>query len=173
MTPAIAKTVTLVATALLCLMSCRVPADSPADSTESGGGSLDDAFDRGTLVIVADDGSEHVFDVYLATTAEQQRRGLMFVRKMPETTGMLFIYENSDFHSMWMKNTYLTLDMVFARADGSVSSVIHATQPLSLSSQQSVEPVNYVLELNAGTARRLAIGDKSHIRLESGDDAAR
>jgi uncharacterized membrane protein (UPF0127 family) len=168
-TRAFAKTVTLVATALLCLMSCRVP----AESSEPGGGSLDEAFDRGTLVIVADDGSEHVFDVYLATTAEQQRRGLMFVRKMPETTGMLFIYEDSDFHSMWMKNTYLSLDMVFARRDGSVSSVIHETQPLSLNSQQSVEPVNYVLELNAGTARRLAIGNKSHIRLENGDDAAR
>lgn len=169
MTRAFAKTVTLVATALLCLMSCR----APAESSEPGGGSLDEAFDRGTLVIVADDGREHVFDVYLATTAEQQRRGLMFVRKMPETTGMLFIYEESDFHSMWMKNTYVSLDMVFARSDGSVSSVIHDTQPLSLSSQQSVEPVNYVLELNAGTARRLAIGNKSHIRLEGGANAAR
>jgi uncharacterized membrane protein (UPF0127 family) len=167
--PAFAKSLTLVATALLCLTSCR----APAESTESGGGTLDDVFDRGKLLIVTDDGSEHVFDVYLATSAEQQRRGLMFVRKMPETTGMLFIYEDSDFHSMWMKNTYISLDMVFARADGSVSSVIHETQPLSLSSQQSVEPVNYVLELNAGTARRLAIGNKSHLRLANGDGAAR
>jgi len=168
-TPAIAKTMTLAATALLCLMSCR----APAEPAESGGGALDDAFQRGRLLIVADDGSEHVFDVYLATSAAQQRRGLMFVRKLPATTGMLFIYEDSDFHSMWMKNTYISLDMVFARADGSVSSVIHETRPLSLTPQQSVEPVNYVLELNAGVARRLKIGNKSHIRLESGANAAR
>ncbi len=62
-----------------------------------------------------------------------------------------------------MKNTYMSLDMVFARADGAVSSVIHNTQPLSLDSQSSIEPVNFVLELNAGTARRLNIGRKSRI----------
>ena len=169
MTSAIAKTMTLAAMALLCLMSCR----APAESSDAGGGTLDDAFDRGTLVIVADDGKEHVFDVYLATVAEQQRRGLMFVRRMPATTGMLFIYEDSDIHSMWMKNTYIPLDMVFARGDGSVSSVIHDTQPLSLTPQASLEPVNYVLELNAGTARRLNIGNRSHLRLDNGNATAR
>jgi hypothetical protein len=87
----------------------------------------------------------------------------MFVRKMPSNVGMLFVYEDSAMHSMWMKNTYIPLDMVFARADGAVSSVIHDTQPLSLTSQGSIEPVTYVLELNAGTTRRLHIGRKSRI----------
>ena len=61
-------------------------------------------------------------------------------------------------------------DAVFARADGTVSSVIHDTRPLSLTSQSSVEPVNYVLELNAGTARRLNIGRKSRITWEAAND---
>jgi uncharacterized membrane protein (UPF0127 family) len=132
--------------------------------------SLDGAFGRGTLTIESDDGVQHTLDIYVATDVDQQRRGLMFVRNMPENTGMLFVYDDSEMHSMWMKNTYIPLDMVFARGDGTVSSVIHDTQPLSLSSQGSTEPVNYVLELNAGTARRLNIGRKSHISWEPVND---
>ena len=145
--------------ALLGIASCSAPAETTGESVQS----LEGDFDRGTLIIDSDDGLQHELDVYLAISFEQQRRGLMFVRKMPETTGMLFIYEDTDYHSMWMKNTYISLDLVFARIDGSVSSVIHGAQPLSLTSRASIEPVNYVLELNAGTARRLSIGNKSRI----------
>ncbi len=156
----------IAAALLLSFAACR----APAENTEAAVTSLENDFDRGTLFIESDDGLRHELDVYLAITFEQQRRGLMFVRNMPENTGMLFIYDDSDIHSMWMKNTYISLDMVFARADGSVSSVIHNTQPLSLASQSSVEAVNYVLELNAGTARRLNIGRKSRINWEPVSD---
>ncbi len=166
MTRAFANIAIVVSTALLSAASCN----APVESTGAGAPSLDADFDRGTLIILADDGSRHELDIYLATNMDQHRRGLMFVRKMAENTGMLFIYEDSDIHSMWMKNTYIPLDMVFARADGSVSSVIHDTQPLSLSPQGSIEPVLFVLELNAGTARRLNIGRKSRIIREPGDD---
>jgi uncharacterized membrane protein (UPF0127 family) len=73
---------------------------------------------------------------------------------------------------MWMKNTYISLDLVFARKDGSVSSVIHAAQALSLTSRPSIEAVNYVLELNAGVARRLNIGNKSRIEWQQSDGGA-
>ncbi len=132
--------------------------------------SLDGEFGRGTLTIESDDGVQHTLDIYVATDFDQQRRGLMFVRNMPESTGMLFVYQDSEVHSMWMKNTYIPLDIVFARGDGTVSSVIHDTQPLSRTSQGSTEPVNYVLELNAGTARRLNIGRKSRISWEPVND---
>ncbi len=161
MNAALTRNTFFVCTALLYLAACS----APAESTNTGGTTLDEAYERSTLTITADDGRQHLFDVYLAMNVDQQRRGLMFVRKLPATTGMLFVYEDSEMHSMWMKNTYLSLDMVFARGDGSVSSVIHDTKPLSLDSQSSIEPVNYVLELNAGTARRLNIGRKSHISL--------
>jgi uncharacterized membrane protein (UPF0127 family) len=91
----------------------------------------------------------------------------MFVRNMPKDTGMLFVYEDSNIRSMWMKNTYIPLDLVFVRTDGTVASIIHDTQPLSLTPLASIEPVTYVLELNAGTARRLNIGQKSRIIWES------
>ena len=64
---------------------------------------------------------------------------------------------------MWMKNTYIPLDMVFARADGTVSSVVSDTVPQTLHSHSSTEPVRFVLELNAGTARRLGIGARSRL----------
>lgn len=134
----------------------------PAAKDNSGSG-LDAYFDVEPLIIVSDDGDRHRFDVYIASDYEQQRRGLMFVRDLPETSGMLFVYENTGVRSMWMKNTYISLDMVFARADGSVSSVIHDTVPQTLDPQNSTEPVKYVLELNAGTARRLNIGNRSKL----------
>ncbi len=152
--------------ALFCITSCS----APAETTSAKVPSLEEDFDRDTLIIESDDGLRHEFDIYLATSFEQQRRGLMFVRKMPETTGMLFVYEDTDYHSMWMKNTYISLDLIFARIDGSVSSVIHGAQPLSLTSRASIEPVSYVLELNAGMARRLGIGSKSRIVWAARDD---
>ena len=151
--------VAVVGAALVGFASCGVP----AETVEPGVASLDGDFDRGALIIESDDGVSHKLEVYLATKPEQQQRGLMFVRKMPQNVGMLFVYEDAGFHSMWMKNTYISLDMIFAKADGSVSSVIHDTQPLSLTSQGSIEEVSYVLEMNAGTARRLKIGRKSRI----------
>ena len=142
----------------------------PVDSTPGSVPSLDRDFPRETLVIENNDGVRHDFDIYLATASKGLQRGLMFVRQMPPTTGMLFVYEVADFHSMWMKNTYIPLDIVFARADGTVASVIHDTEPLSLTSLGPSEPVSYVLELNAGTARRLNIGTKSRLIRQAAND---
>lgn len=124
---------------------------------------LDEAFERDVIVIAASEFVCFRFDVYLALSRDQKVRGLMFVRDLPETSGMLFIYDVEDYHSMWMKNTYIPLDMVFARSDGSVSSVITDTVPQTLNSHASIEPVRYVLELNGGTTRLLGIGNRSRI----------
>jgi uncharacterized membrane protein (UPF0127 family) len=124
---------------------------------------LDRAFEKDVLVIVANEPACYRFDIYLALSREQQRRGLMFVRSMDTWTGMLFAYPSEDIHSMWMKNTFIPLDMVFARRDGTVSSVVRNTVPQSLESISSVEPVSFVLELNAGTTERLAIDAGSRL----------
>lgn len=124
---------------------------------------LDEFFEQDDLLVVATDGTRHSFRVYLATTFEQQRRGLMYVRQLPERTGMLFVYDNESRRSMWMKNTFISLDIVFARHDGTVSSVIRNTEPLSLKSLAATEPVTYVLELNAGVAQRYKIGPGSQL----------
>ena len=147
----------------LFLVLCSGACSPQSTANNSADGSLDDAFTQDTLTIINDDGIRHEFDIYLALNPEQQRRGLMFVRQMPLRTGMLFVYESSELQSMWMKNTYISLDIVFARADGTVSSVQRNTEPLSLRSLVSVEPVKYVLELNAGAARRFNIGAGSRL----------
>ena len=152
---------------LVAVLAFALSACSPQPPAATGSvPELDGAFGFGALQVINDRGETHQFDVYLATSREQQRRGLMFVRQMPEDTGMLFIYDGSEYRSMWMKNTYIPLDMVFARADGSVSSIITNTVPQTLKSQVSVEPVTYVLELNGGTTRRLGIGTRSRLVLD-------
>lgn len=122
---------------------------------------LDAAFGRGELIVVASKHACYRFDVYVARDDVQRSRGLMFVRDLPLMTGMLFVYDGEDYHSMWMKNTYISLDIVFARADGAVSSVARNTEPLSLASIASIEPVTYVLELNAGVADRFFVDANS------------
>ena len=124
---------------------------------------LDAHYERDKLTVVSDDGATHEFTVYLATEFEQHRRGLMFVRDMPPDVGMLFIYEGEFIRSMWMKNTYIPLDMVFARADGTVTNIVRDTVPQTLASHESAAPARFVLELNAGIARKLGIGTRSRL----------
>ncbi len=157
-------------TLILCAVFGGSSCSSPTEATSASAPGLDGNFETDTLIIQANDGSHHEFDVYIAIEPEQQRRGLMYVRNMPPKTGMLFVYDGEDTRSIWMKNTYLPLDLVFARSDGRVSSVVHDTTPLSLTSMSSVEPVKFVLELNAGTARRLNIGRKSQILWQPASD---
>lgn len=124
---------------------------------------LDEAFDADVLVIVASRHACYKFDVYLALSYEQQKRGLMFVRNMPETTGMLFFYPKTDYYSMWMKNTFIPLDIAFALENGTIVNIARHTEPQSLKSIASERPVNFVLELNAGTTERLKIDPGSRL----------
>ena len=79
---------------------------------------LDLAFDRDVLIIEASQHACYRFDIYLARSSDQQRRGLMHVYDLPQTTGMLFVYDIAGVRSMWMKNTFIPLDISFASADG-------------------------------------------------------
>jgi uncharacterized membrane protein (UPF0127 family) len=135
-------------------LSLTAQSYSPAD--------LDEAFGRGTIVISASSGVCHRIEIWIAERPAQQRRGLMFVRDLPDEHGMLFVYPEPAIRSMWMKNTYIPLDMLFIRGDGGISSILRNTEPLSLRSLSSTEPVNYVLELNGGDVDLLGIvpGDR-------------
>lgn len=124
---------------------------------------LDEAFSRDVLVIVATKHACYRFDIYLALSYEQQKRGLMFVRELPGTTGMLFVYPKTDYYSMWMKNTFIPLDIVFAAENGTIINIARHTEPQSLKSIPSERPVNFVLELNAGVTERLSIHPGSRL----------
>ena len=106
--------------------------------------------------------AEHKFTVELALDEQSQAKGLMFRHEMPADHGMLFIYHKEHPIAMWMKNTLLSLDMLFVRKDGTITKIARNTEPLSEKIIPSSGPVYGVLELNAGTADRLAIhvGDR-------------
>lgn len=104
------------------------------------------------------------FTVEVADTRARRKRGLQHRQTLAADAGMLFDYKESRPVSMWMKNTVVPLDMLFIDAAGKVVRVARDTRPLSLTPIPSGEPVRAVLELNAGTARRLGIrrGDRVH-----------
>jgi uncharacterized membrane protein (UPF0127 family) len=104
----------------------------------------------------------HHFDIWIAETPRQQRQGLMFVRDLPAARGMLFVAKEPRVFDMWMRNTYIPLDMVFIGADGRISSVAENTTPHSLAIVSSKVPVGAILELKGGEAARRALhaGDK-------------
>ena len=81
----------------------------------------------------------------------------MFVKDLPDEAGMLFIYPEPRQISMWMKNTFIPLDMIFIRADGRVAGISADAKPQSLAIIESTESVVAVLELKGGSAARLNI----------------
>jgi uncharacterized membrane protein (UPF0127 family) len=81
----------------------------------------------------------------------------MDVRKLPPDEGMLFLFERSQYVAFWMKDTYLSLDVIFIRADGVVVNVAENTRPLTIDQIPSVAPVKAVLELLAGTSARIGL----------------
>ncbi|MBS7545062.1 DUF192 domain-containing protein [Ancylobacter oerskovii] len=103
-----------------------------------------------------------VFEVEIAVTADERAKGLMYRTELAPNSGMLFDFAVPQPVYMWMKNTYLPLDMLFIRADGRIARIAADTTPLSTRTIESGEPVRGVLELPAGTAkaRGIAVGDR-------------
>jgi uncharacterized membrane protein (UPF0127 family) len=116
---------------------------------------------QATLEIVSKTGV-HAFTVELATDDAERSRGLMFRKELPEGRGMLFDFERDQPVAFWMHNTYISLDMIFIRGDGSILRIAENTEPLSDRLVPSGGPVRAVLEVIAGTARKLGIapGDR-------------
>jgi uncharacterized membrane protein (UPF0127 family) len=118
---------------------------------------LDRAFSRSTLQIATPDAKLHKIDVWIADNDMRRARGLMFVENMADDAGMLFIYPQPQEISMWMKNTHLSLDMLFVSANGRVHSIVANTKPMSLDTISSNGTVLAVIELKAGSAARMNI----------------
>jgi uncharacterized membrane protein (UPF0127 family) len=104
----------------------------------------------------------HTVTAWIADTSARHAQGLMFVRSLAPNAGMLFVYPDAQYVSMWMKNTYVSLDMLFIDPAGHIVNTAENAQPLSLATIDSAAPVSAVLELPAGTVRRfdLHAGDR-------------
>ena len=100
----------------------------------------------------------HSFEVEIADDPQERARGLMFRREMADEHGMLFDFKQEQPASFWMENTYIPLDMLFIKADGTVESIAERTTPLSQRSVPSQGRVRYVLEINGGLSDELGIG---------------
>jgi uncharacterized protein len=98
-----------------------------------------------------------MFITEIADTPQLRARGLMFRHRLPENQAMLFDFEKPRPASMWMKNTYMSLDMLFVREDGTIAAIAENTVPKSLDTIGVQEPVRGVIELAAGTVKRIGI----------------
>jgi hypothetical protein len=117
--------------------------------------------DQRTLEIASKTGV-HSFAVEIADTEPQREKGLMFRKNLPDGQGMLFDFKREQDVSFWMQNTYIPLDMIFIRGDGSILRIVENAEPLSTRTIPSGGPVLAVLEVIGGTARKLgiALGDR-------------
>lgn len=102
------------------------------------------------------------FRVEVAQTPDEQSRGLMYRTSLPDHGGMIFPMAPPRFAAFWMKNTYIPLDMIFIRPDGTIARIAANTVPESLDTVESGEPVSAVLEIVGGGAAAdgIAEGDK-------------
>lgn len=114
------------------------------------------------LRIVTERGATLDFQVEMALTSDEQRIGLMFRPSMPLDAGMLFVFPRPRTASFWMRNTLISLDMLFVAADGTILNIAERTETQSDQSYRSAGPVRAVLEINGGLSALLGItaGDR-------------
>jgi uncharacterized membrane protein (UPF0127 family) len=107
-------------------------------------------------------GKTHRFIVEVAETGEQQAQGLMFRQSLAPDRGMVFPRDPPGDASFWMKNTLISLDIIFIRTDGTIARIAENTVPMSLDPVPSLEPIGAVLEIAGGRSAELGIkaGDK-------------
>ena len=131
--------------AFACFTPATVKSDSPAPHA---------GLEK--LAIVTASGM-HEFSVEVMRSPQQLERGLMFRRFLPQDQGMLFDFGTQRPVAMWMKNTFLPLDMIFIARSGKVVGIAENTEPLSEKIIPSGAPAYAVLEVNAGTASRIGL----------------
>jgi uncharacterized membrane protein (UPF0127 family) len=114
------------------------------------------------VLLVETASSQYRFEVEVADDPSERAEGLMYRESLADNAGMLFLYPKPQPVEFWMKNTPLSLDIVFVRADGTIAHIAESTTPMSEDMIPSGEPVRAVLEVKAGTMRQLGVtvGDR-------------
>ena len=116
------------------------------------------AFPKGLLSIRTPTGRVLNFRIWVADTPARAEQGLMFVRRVGDHDGMLFPFSGRQPIAMWMKNTYVSLDMLFVDRRGRISAIAKRTKPLSLDLIDAPAGTRAVVELRGGICERLGIG---------------
>lgn len=115
-------------------------------------------------VEIVSGGKTHVFQTEVMRSDAERARGLMHRRYLPEDRGMLFDFKTEQPVAMWMKNTYLPLDMIFIAKDGRIVNIAENTEPMSERTIASGAPSLAVLEINAGVSAKLGLKAGDRVR---------
>jgi len=115
------------------------------------------AFPQSLLAIRTGSGKVVNFKIWLADTKRREEQGMMFIREMDEHTGMLFMFPENKPVSMWMRNTYISLDLLFLDARGKIDYIAAQATPRSDTIIGPPTPEFAVLELKGGACSRLGI----------------
>jgi uncharacterized membrane protein (UPF0127 family) len=109
---------------------------------------------RTTVTIKTPDGRTLTLEAQIASTTEQKAKGLMFRRHLPESEGMLFTYDHEEELGFYMANCFISLDMIFMNRKREVVGIIENAKPMDPTVLSIGRPSQYVLEVNAGFAKR-------------------
>ena len=112
------------------------------------------------------DGDYVSYEVEIVTSPEEQERGLMFRDKLKKKEGMLFIFDSPKKASFWMKNTLISLDLIYIKKSGLIDSIHQELEPMSLKRIKSKSKVKAVLEIPGGDSRLYGINNNSFINID-------
>ncbi|MEO9636154.1 MAG: DUF192 domain-containing protein [Parasphingorhabdus sp.] len=140
------------------LSGCNARAGDAAAANPQSDLALSEAGLRQVPLSIKTANATHELVVEVAESSAQQAQGLMFRTELAPDKGMIFPFAKDRAASFWMKNTVISLDIIFLRRDGTIESIAANTIPYSLAPVRSNEPVATVLEIAAGRAAELNIG---------------
>ena len=118
------------------------------------------------VVIATQDGRELPVKVEIADTPAKRELGLQYRRELAEDRGMLFLFPSERELTFWMKNTPISLDMIFINEEHKIVGIVHETVPFSTDTLSVSAPSRYVLEVNGGFSRRHGLKKGDDVRFE-------
>ena len=107
-----------------------------------------------------------LLNVEVADTETKREQGLMFRRSLSDDHGMIFLFDSEQEITMWMRNTYIPLDMVFIGNDWRIRHIAFDAEPFSTDVISSMRPASRVLEIGAGQARKLGLSVGDSVALQ-------
>jgi uncharacterized protein len=118
------------------------------------------------VTISTKEGRELTFEVEIADTPVKRELGFQYRRELAANHGMIFLFSAEAEHPFWMKNTPISLDMLFINNDRKIVGIVEEAVPFSLESRSVPAPSRFVLEINGGLSRRYGFKPGDSVRFE-------
>lgn len=118
------------------------------------------------VIVITESGNEITFHVEVADTPAKRTMGLQYRKELGEDRGMIFLFPAEAPQTFWMKNTPISLDMIFIGQNGKIVGILEQTVPFSLDSRSVAAPSQFVLEVKGGLAERYGIRAGDRVRFE-------